>query len=134
MQALRRAFPSEKLGLYVVIFLANLGWGVMPPILSTIQAEFDITLTQVALANSAFGVSRLLLDVPIGALMNRVDQRLLGFLGALMISAGSLLCAIAADFNTLLVGRLLNGAGAAIIQVAGLVWISQMSTARPPRS
>jgi MFS family permease len=111
-----------------MVFLANMGWGVMAPVLANVQAEFEISVVEVALANSIFGVARLILDLPIGVLMDRIDQKWLRFSGAAILSLGSVMCALATTFPLLLSGRLLNGAGAAIIQVTNLVWISRLST------
>jgi MFS family permease len=128
MLAIRRVLQDEKLGLYLMVFLANMGWGVMTPVLGDIQAQFAVSITQVALANSVFGLARLVLDVPIGMLMDRVDQRWLRLAGAITLCGGSILCASAPSFSAILLGRLLTGAGAAIILVTNLVWISQLST------
>ncbi len=128
MLSLRRVLQDEKLGLYFMVFLANMGWGVMTPVLGDIQAQFAVGITELALANSAFGLARLVLDVPIGMLMDRVDQRWLRLAGAVTLSGGSILCASAPSFYVILLGRLLTGVGAAIILVTNLVWISQLST------
>jgi DHA1 family multidrug resistance protein-like MFS transporter len=128
MSSFRRVLQDEKLGLYAMVFLANMGWGVMTPVLGDIQAQFAVTITEVALANSVFGLARLTLDVPIGMLMERVDQRWLRLAGAVTLCGGSILCALAPTFNAILFGRLLSGVGAAIILVTNMVWISQLST------
>jgi MFS transporter, DHA1 family, multidrug resistance protein len=125
----RRALRDEKNGLYAMVFLANMGWGVMSPVLANVQAEFRVSVLEIALANSVFGFARLILDVPIGLLMDRIDPRLVRFSGASVLVAGSIICALAGDFSTLLVGRFLHGVGAAIIQITNLVWISRLSTA-----
>lgn len=111
-----------------MVFLANMGWGVMSPVLADVKAEFAISVAQVALANSVFGIARLVLDVPIGLLMDRVNQRWLRLAGAAVLAGGSMLCATAPDFSMLLAGRFLNGVGAAVIQVTNLVWISRLSS------
>jgi len=128
MQSISRVLRDEKVGLYAMVFLANMGWGVMSPVLANVQAEFAVSVVQVALANSVFGIARLVLDVPIGLLIDRIDQKWLRFSGAAVLAIGSALCASAVSFPMLLWGRLLNGVGAAIIQVTNLVWISRLST------
>lgn len=126
--SVRRAVPDGKLGLYAMVFLANMGWGVMSPVLANVQAEFRVSVFEIALANSVFGLARLILDVPIGLVMDRVDPRLVRFFGAAVLAIGSVLCAVAGDFSSLLFGRFLHGVGAAIIQVTNMVWISRLST------
>jgi MFS family permease len=111
-----------------MVFLANMGWGVMSPVLANVQAEFRVSVFEIALANSVFGLARLILDVPIGLVMDRVDPRLVRFFGAAVLAIGSVLCAVAGDFSSLLFGRFLHGVGAAIIQVTNMVWISRLST------
>jgi MFS family permease len=124
----RCARSDGKLGLYAMVFLANVGWGVMSPVLANVQAEFRVSVLEIALANSVYGMARLILDVPIGLVMDRVDPRLMRFSGAVVLAIGSVLCAVAGDFSSLLFGRFLHGVGAAIIQVTNLVWISRLST------
>ncbi len=128
MTSIRRVLQDDKLGLYAMVFLANMGWGVMTPVLGDVQAQFAVSITQVALANSVFGLARLTLDVPIGVLMERVDQRWLRLAGAVTLCGGAILCAMAPTFYAILFGRLLSGVGAAIIMVTNMVWISQLST------
>ncbi len=128
MTRLPHIVRDDKFGLFVMVFMANMGWGVMSPVLGDVQAEFAITVVQVALANSVFGLARLLLDVPIGLITDRADPRLLRFSGTAVLAGGSAVCALATTFPMLLGGRLLNGVGAAIIQVTNLVWISRLST------
>jgi MFS transporter, DHA1 family, multidrug resistance protein len=111
-----------------MVFLANMGWGVMSPVLANVQAEFGVSVFEIALANSVFGLARLILDVPIGLVMDRVDPRLVRFSGAAVLATGSVICALAGDFPTLLFGRFLHGVGAASIQVTNMVWISRLST------
>jgi DHA1 family multidrug resistance protein-like MFS transporter len=124
----RPALRDEKTGLYAMVFLANMGWGVMSPVLANVQAEFGVSVFEIALANSVFGLARLILDVPIGLVMDRVDPRLVRFFGAAVLATGSVICALAGDFSTLLFGRFLHGIGAASIQVTNMVWISRLST------
>ena len=128
VQALKRFMGDEKLGLYAMVFLANMGWGVMSPVLADVKTEFAISVAEVALANSIFGVARLVLDVPIGLVMDRVNQKWLRLAGAAVLAVGSVLCAMAPSFPVLLAGRFLNGVGAAVIQVTNLVWISRLSS------
>jgi MFS family permease len=124
----RPANSGGKLGLYAMVFLANMGWGVMSPVLADVQAEFQVSVFEIALANSVFGMARLILDVPIGLVMDRVDPRLVRFFGAAVLAIGSVICALAGDFSSLLFGRFLHGVGAASIQVTNMVWISRLST------
>jgi MFS family permease len=128
MTWLSRILRDDKFGLFVMVFMANMGWGVMSPVLGDVQAEFAISVVQVALANSIFGLARLFLDVPIGLITDRADPRWLRFSGTAVLAAGSAVCALATTFPMLLSGRLLNGVGAAIIQVTNLVWISRLSS------
>ncbi len=130
MQLPKGALKDKKLGLYAVVFLANMGWGVMSPVLADVQHDFGVSVGEVALANSVFGVARLFLDMPIGMVMHRVDRRWLSLIGALLMAGGLVLSAAASDFVTLLHGRMLNGAGAAVIQVTTIVWISQLSDSK----
>lgn len=127
-QSRRGSIPDGKLGLYAMVFLANMGWGVMSPVLADVQGEFRVSVVEIALANSVFGMARLILDLPIGLLMDWVDPRLVRLAGAAALVSGSVLCALAGDFQGLLAGRFLHGVGAAIIQVTNMVWISRLST------
>ncbi|MFN8458403.1 MAG: MFS transporter [Anaerolineae bacterium] len=128
MESLRRFVQDEKFGLYLMVFMTNLGWAITSPLLPEISSEFKVSAAQVALVSSAYGLTRLVLNLPIGLMLNRVDQRLLRVGGALILCLGSVLSALATSFYGLILGQLISGAGGAIVLVTNMVWISHLST------
>ncbi len=116
------------MGLYVMVVIANMTWGVTSPVLGNIQAEFGVSVIAVALLNTAFGLARLVLDIPVGLLMDRIDRRLLRLAGNTALVAGAVLCAASVNFYMMFLGALVNGVGGAIILVTNMVWITRLST------
>ncbi len=116
MLAVKRRIPRRKARPLLYGFPGQYGLGSYGARSRQHPGGVWVSVVQVALANSAFVLARLVLDVPIGILMDRVDQRWLRLVGALALAGGSAMCALAPGFESILLGRLLNGLGAAIIQ------------------
>ncbi len=116
---------NPKDGIYLgvflsVIFVLNLGIGIVPPLLVDIQRSLDLSLLQVSLITTAFGIGRLLGDLPAGILMDRVGP-FSGFtIGLVLILLGTTASGFATSGVLLLGGRVLAGLGHALDIVASL--------------
>ncbi|MBI4506278.1 MAG: MFS transporter, partial [Chloroflexi bacterium] len=62
---------------YVMGFLAQLGMGIVAPVLPVLQRDFGLSVGEVTLVFALFGVARLVSDVPVGHLADRVPRALL---------------------------------------------------------
>ena len=96
-----------------------------PPLISTIQSDFDLTESQAGLLMSAVMVPGIFLALPAGLVINRFGFRLTGFLALISVAVGSLATALANTFQVALLGRLVVGVGGAFIIVGTPTLIPQ---------
>lgn len=115
---------SEAAALYLMAFLMQLGLGIMGPVLPEVKRAFGVTTAEVSLTVSAFGLARLVLDIPTGYLVDRVRPFHLFLAGTAVIVAGGLAGWLAADFGWLIVARGLMGAGSAVCMMTAQYTLS----------
>jgi MFS family permease len=103
--------------------------GAFPSLLPEIARDTALSDWQLGLFAGAFGLARMVADLPAGLLIAR---RLGGALvaGPIALAAGTLILVTANGFPALFAGRALMGVGHALNMVAGLTAILQASSAR----
>ena len=107
-------------------FIIMLGAGVVVPILPKYAETFGASYTYVGLTISAFGLARILTDIPSGTLSDRVGRRasLLG--GTILFVASGLLAAFSTSIEHLIAARFVQGVGAAIYTTSALAYIADI--------
>jgi MFS family permease len=118
---------AQLWSLYLTILLGQLGMAVALPILPALREQFGVSVAAVALTTSVWGLARLVLDLPLGAVVDRLPAGRVLLTGTLLVSAGSLLSIVAPNFNVLLAGRAIAGAGSAAISITAVVRIIALS-------
>jgi len=94
-------------------FLVMMGYTLVSPILPLYALTMGASFSAVSFLVSAFALTRMCLDLPAGLLGSRYHPKDLMMAGIAVVSAGSVVCALAPSYMVLLVGRLLQGAGSA---------------------
>ena len=89
-------------------------WFTIGPALPAIGGEFAVGPAEWGLLIAAFLVAAGLLQVPAGILSRRFGSRRVALWGALVLGVASIASGLAPDFATLVVTRILAGAGAAL--------------------
>ncbi len=113
-----------------ILAMRMLGLFMVIPVLTLFLAA-DPDASQpllVGLVLGGYGLTQALLQIPLGWLSDRVGRRTVIAGGLLVFIGGSLLAAAADNLTQLLIGRLLQGAGA----VSGVV-MALVGDASPPR-
>ena len=100
----------------------------MAPILPQLKAEFGISYGAVGLVVSAFGLSRLIFDLPVGWAAERFKPIMVLSLGTFLITAGSLSAALSSSYTGLVASRAIMGAGSAMCATTALIVIAHLST------
>lgn len=99
-----------------------LGLFMLLPVLSLYGNKYQFaTPFLLGLAMGAYGLSQALLQIPFGVLSDRFGRRPLILIGLLLFVAGSLTAAMAESVYGLILGRLLQGAGAISAVVMALL-------------
>jgi len=115
------------LNLSLVTLLVLLGLSMVSPILPTYAESFDVTYTLVGFVISSFAIARMVLDMPAGILSRKFDKKKIMILGLVLISTSSVLAGVAPNYVTLIIARMIEGAGSALYVTTARVFLIQMS-------
>ena len=110
-------------------FLTAMGGAVLAPLLPEIQSQFGLSLSEIGMLSSAFGLARLLLDLPTGFLISRYNPMTIQIVGVIIVIVSSLAAAMADSFLGLLAARGVSGIGAGMVAVANMVLIASVGEA-----
>lgn len=111
------------LSVCVLVATAQLTWGTIVPILPAYAAELNVDETQVGLIVGAFGLGRLISNVPGGMVAERFSARRVMIVSTVWVVAATALCGLATSFSFLVTARVLTGIGAGVVMTAGSLWI-----------
>lgn len=115
------------LNLSFVTFLVMLGLSFVSPILPGYAESFQVPYVEVGLVISSFAVTRMVLDIPTGFLLKKVDKREVMVAGLVLIVVSSIIAGVAPNYTILLVGRTIEGAGSALYVTAATVFLAQIA-------
>ncbi|HWU37203.1 MAG TPA: MFS transporter, partial [Candidatus Acidoferrum sp.] len=82
-----------------VIFLTQLGFGGIVPVVPLYAREFGVSHSAIGLAIAVYGLARFLVSVPSGQLSDRVGRRWTLVMGEVATAVGNLLCGLAASYE-----------------------------------
>jgi MFS family permease len=112
--------------------LLMIGLGFLSPILPKFVLVLGVKPTQigtmVGLAITAYGIARVIMDLPAGRLAQSWGRRPLLILGPAIVAISALGCGLAIQYWQLVTFRLLQGLGSAVFSVAAIVVIGEIST------
>jgi MFS family permease len=124
-KAIPSMLPDEKraVGLVAVIAMLRMfGLFALLPVLSLYAATLvDATPLLVGLAVGAYGLTQAGLQIPLGALSDRIGRVPVIIGGLVLFAAGSIVAATGDTIWDVIVGRLLQGAGAISATLTALV-------------
>ena len=115
------------LNLSLVTFLVLLGLSMVSPILPTYAESFQVSYTLVGFVISSFAITRMLLDMPAGILSRKFDKKKIMISGLILISTSSVLAGFAPNYITLIIARMIEGAGSALYVTTATVFLVQIS-------
>lgn len=115
------------LNLSLVTLLVLLGLSMVSPILPIYAESFQVSYTLVGFVVSSFAVARMILDIPAGLLSRRFDKKKIMISGLVLLSVSSVIAGLAPDYNTLVIARMLEGAGSALYVTTATVFLAQIS-------
>ena len=111
-----------------LIAVNQLGFGSIVPVIALYARSFGVLQSAIGVAIGVYGLARFLIAVPAGQLADGLGRRNVLALGGLITAAGNLLCALAPDFATFVVGRFIAGAGAAFVVNTGQIVLADITT------
>jgi multidrug resistance protein len=114
--------------LCIEVALMMLGIGLVSPVLPQYASTFGVNMTMVGLLITAFGVARIMVDIPAGGLTNRLGRRPVLIMGPLIQGVSSIGCGLAVNYPMLLGFRFIQGIGSAMYTTAANVMLADIST------
>jgi predicted MFS family arabinose efflux permease len=122
--------PREAYLLFAGLFMSVASSNLVTPLLPSIRHDFGLTVAAVGVYVSAYGMARLVVDLPSGALTTRIGPRRTVVLGVALNTLASAVAVFATDFRILLVSRICAGVGAGFLATVILTAMSDVAPAQ----
>jgi len=106
----------------------SIGRNLVNPILPLYVSSFNVSYTVVGLVMSSFGLSRIFVEIPGGALTDRMGRKPIILFGYILSIASHFIAGFAQTPLELSVSRMLMGTGSALMLTAGTVYVTEMAT------
>ena len=114
--------------LCLVVGINQLGFGSIVPVVPTFARSFGVSQAAAGLVISVYGLGRLLFDLPMGGLAERLGRRKIIIAGECITALGSFLCGVAPSFWLLVFFRFISGIGAATVLTGAQVVLADITT------
>lgn len=128
-EAARRLRENEAL---LVICLATVVvmacQGIIVPNLALFAESFGVTTALIGVAVAAFGLGRLVMNVPLGMVADRYGRRVVLVGGPVVISLSMFGSALSPNIAVFLVWRLVCGMGSAMYMTGAQIFLADIST------
>ncbi len=96
-----------------IIALRFFGLFIVLPVISVYALSLEgSNATLVGIVVGGYALTQVIFQVPFGVMSDKLGRKGTIILGLILFAIGSLVCAVATDIYTLMLGRLLQGAGA----------------------
>lgn len=103
---------KKTLPLAGIAILRFLGLFIVLPVISIYATSFQASPLMLGLAVGGAYLTQVIFQTPIGIASDRYDRKKVVFIGLLIFMIGSIICALAHNIELLVIGRLIQGAGA----------------------
>jgi MFS family permease len=115
--------------LYICIaqFCFALSMSVIDPVLPVYIASFNVSYALIGFVMSAFGLTRVFVEIPGGVLADRLGCRSLVLLGIGLAAVSHILGGLASSYVELVLARMIVGVGSAFSMTAGLMYVGEQA-------
>jgi MFS family permease len=114
--------------LCVVIFVNQLGFGAVIPVVPLYAASFGVPVSAIGLAVAVYGFARFVGNVPTAQIADRMGRRWALVIGEILTAAGNLGCGLSVTFEQFLLFRFVAGLGAVMVVTTGQVILADVTT------
>ena len=112
----------------VLIAVNQFGFGAVIPVLPLYAQSFSVSQAATGATVAIYGLARVLLGIPAGAMADRLGRRSTLAIGGAVSAIGNLWCAAAESYVELVAARLVAGGGAGVVLTAGLIVLADITT------
>jgi MFS family permease len=119
--------PRESVLIAVSLFCVVAPTNILTPLLPEVQADFGVSIATIGWVVGAFGLARLVADLPAGWLIERIGHRQLSIVALVLLVVASLAGLVAPTLELLIVSRI--GAGLAVAVLATVLLAALAATA-----
>ncbi|MEM2210555.1 MAG: MFS transporter [Nitrososphaerales archaeon] len=121
---------KTRLRLFILcssVFLIMLGVGIITPILPLYAESFNAPYFLVGFVISAFGLARLISDMPMGWLADKWGRKLIMQIGMILFATSALIAAYSINIYQLILSRFIQGVGAAMLTTSAMAYIGDIA-------
>lgn len=122
------ALPRDAVLLGAAMFCTVSATNIMTPLLPEIRDDFGVSISTAGLIVGAFGLARLIVDLPAGFLATRVPPFRLSVIAAIALVVSSIVGLTAGSVEVLIAARIGSGVGVAILATIILAALSGTAT------
>ncbi len=122
-----RGLSAGVAAVVLTVVIANLGNNIVSPLMPALKDYFGSSAAQVALVASGFGLGRLVMDLPAGALTDRIGPTRLFTIGILLSGTAAALAAFSTSLEQLIFFRTAMGFGSAIMSTVALILLARIA-------
>lgn len=119
----RAAIPADAWALIAALPLAQVANMALYPVAPVLRQDLQLSYSELGLVLSAFGVSRLLLDLPAASLVQRFHPRSVLLTGLVCTLVAAVLGLTAVSAWQVALARFAHGGASAIVQAVILAWL-----------
>jgi multidrug resistance protein len=116
------------LAMMAQVFMVSLGIGLVGPIMPLYAQSFGVGAAMVGSLVTAFGVARIIVNVPVGRLVEKIGRKPLMVGGPLITATAALLMGLSSQFEHLIFWRFLQGLGSSAQMTAAMVCLADITT------
>ncbi len=104
---------QQSLPLSLILGLRFFGLFIVMPVLSLYALSFEgVSPILVGIVMGGYALTQVIFQIPFGYLSDKIGRKSVIAVGLILFALGSLICALSDDIYYLILGRLLQGAGA----------------------
>ncbi|MCX8191799.1 MAG: MFS transporter, partial [Nitrososphaerales archaeon] len=111
----------------ITVFIVMLGVGIISPILPIYAESFNVPYFIAGFVISAFGLARLVSDVPMGSFADRFGRKRMMLMGTIFFTISASIAAYSTDIYQLIFSRLIQGIGAAMLTTSAMAYIGDIA-------
>src|SRR5262249_44013000 len=130
MSAMRRS----ALLLYLGIFVGEVVWTALVPLVPTYAQKFDLSKLESGMLLAAASITTPAVSIPASMLADRFGARRLTLSAMLLMALSNLATGISGSFPQLLGARMLFGVGFGIVWTTGVGWLGEVAGASQARA